>query len=242
MVSVRRPVTSAVIAPRSRKSGRSRRNATAIPVPKIARKITVPRVSCQFSQKRTPSATTAVKRPPTSWMRPVPTRFLMPSGSVMTRDTSMPLFVLSKKRTGRRTRCAWTSSRRFDMARCAATLTTCDSANEVMALMSVATPAAMASGVNSSTRCLPITSSISHFVLAGRTKPAARLMSMRTSPIETERRCSQMSARASAQARFESYFGLRVSAMPKSIELAAPSRRRTPSTMPATASDRPRCS
>ena len=76
-----------------------------------------------------------------SWMSPVPTRLRMPSGSFMTREMRIPDLVLSKKRTGRRTRCACTSSRMRAMARCAATLTTCESENDVTACTSVAPPA-----------------------------------------------------------------------------------------------------
>ena len=41
-----------------------------------------------------PSA--AVTTPPTSWTRPVPTRFRIPSASLMTRETSTPVCVESK--------------------------------------------------------------------------------------------------------------------------------------------------
>ena len=47
-VSARRPVTSALIWPRSRKSGRSRLNAVAMPPPKVPRMIIVTTVSFQF--------------------------------------------------------------------------------------------------------------------------------------------------------------------------------------------------
>ena len=63
---VSRPVTSAVMTLRSRNSGRSLPNAMAMPPPKTARNTTVAEVSCQLSQKSTPSATIAVKSPPTS--------------------------------------------------------------------------------------------------------------------------------------------------------------------------------
>ena len=97
-------MTSAVITLRSRKIGRSRLKAIDMPTPKIDRKTTVASVSCQLSQNSTPIATPAVRKPPTSWISPVPTRLRMPSGSFITRLTSTPLLVLSKKRTGSRIR------------------------------------------------------------------------------------------------------------------------------------------
>ena len=52
-------------------------------------------VSLTFMESRKPSAKTAVTAPPTISTRPVPTRFLMPSASVMTRERSTPVFVWS---------------------------------------------------------------------------------------------------------------------------------------------------
>ena len=57
----------------------------------------------------------------------------MPSASVMMREIRMPVCVESKKRTGRRSTCACTRRRMSAIARCAATPSTCDSANEVAA-------------------------------------------------------------------------------------------------------------
>ena len=71
---------------------------------------------------------------PTSWMSPVPTRLRTPSASVMMREMRTPVFVESKYEIGRRSTCACTRLRISVIARCAAMLTTCDSANDVPAL------------------------------------------------------------------------------------------------------------
>ena len=94
--SASRPVTSAFRAPRSRNSGRRRVNAIAITPPKIASSTRVMVVSRQLSQKSTPSPITAVSRLPTSCTIPFPTRFRMPSASLMMREMSTPVFVESK--------------------------------------------------------------------------------------------------------------------------------------------------
>jgi hypothetical protein len=119
-----RPVTSAVIAPRSRKSGRSRLKATDIPPPNATRISRIAPVSFQLSQKSTPTAITPVSVLPTSCTRPVPTRFRIPSASFMIREMSTPLWVLSKYATGSRSTCACTRLRISVIARCAATLIT----------------------------------------------------------------------------------------------------------------------
>ena len=95
-VSARRPVTSALILPRSRNRGRSLVNAYAIPPPNVPRTRIAIAVSCQFSQNSTPSAMLAVTRPPTSCTRPVPTRFRIPSASLMIREIRTPVLVESK--------------------------------------------------------------------------------------------------------------------------------------------------
>jgi hypothetical protein len=46
--------------------------------------------------KRMTAATTAVKKPPTRLMIPVPTRFRIPSASLMTREMRTPDLVESK--------------------------------------------------------------------------------------------------------------------------------------------------
>ena len=53
-------------------------------------------VSCQLSLKSHTSAMPAVTRPPTICTKPVPTRFRIPSASVMIREIRMPLLVESK--------------------------------------------------------------------------------------------------------------------------------------------------
>ena len=95
------------------------------------------------------------------------------------------------------------------MARCAATPSTCDSANEVTAWTSVAAPAASASGISSSARPFPMTSSMRYLEEAGSTRPASRLTSISA---EAERRGgprrAQISARASRQTSAQSSFFL----------------------------------
>ncbi len=98
--SVSRPVTSARIRPRSRKAGRSRWNAFVETKPKPASGTSASPVMTASMRTRNTKATTAVTVPPTSWTRPVPTRFRTPSTSSMMRETSSPDFVLSKMRTG----------------------------------------------------------------------------------------------------------------------------------------------
>ncbi len=103
-------------------------------------------MSFQLSTNSTTSAIAAVTRPPVRRTSPVPTRFLIPSASVMMREISTPVLVESKYLTGSRLTCACTALRMSVMARCAMTPNTCDSANEVPAWTSVATPTAAASG------------------------------------------------------------------------------------------------
>ena len=86
------------------------------------------------------------------------------------------------------------------MARCAATPSTCDSANDETACTSVATPAAAASGISRSARCFPMTSSMSHFDVAGSTRPAIRFTSIKARPRPSRPRRAHTSAFASFQA------------------------------------------
>ncbi len=58
--------------------------------------MSVTTVSFQLRYNKTPIAMTAVRIEPVSWTRPVPTRFRMPSASVMIREMSTPVFVESK--------------------------------------------------------------------------------------------------------------------------------------------------
>ena len=140
------------MAPRSRKMGRSVLNAQAMPAPKMLSSTRVATVICQLSQNRPPSATIAVRRPPTICTMPVPMRLRMPSASFTTREISTPLCVLSKNDTGRRMRRACTLRRSWVMARWPATLMTWESPNEVAACTSDARPTASASGSSRSKR------------------------------------------------------------------------------------------
>src|SRR5687767_12843445 len=157
-------------------------------------------VMCQFSQNSTPTPMSAVTSPPTSCTSPVPTRLRMPSASVITREMRTPVCVESKKRTGRRAMCACTLLRISVMARCAATPRTCESVNEVTACTTVAPPATSAMVASRSARCLPMTSSIRYFELAGSTSPASRLTSISVMPSASRDRCAQISSRASRHA------------------------------------------
>ena len=89
--SVSRPVTSALILPRSRKMGRIVLNAycsinTNAPI--TANTVSVTETLRCISQR---NATAAVNRPPTKSTSPVPTRLRTPSTSVMMRATSVPV-------------------------------------------------------------------------------------------------------------------------------------------------------
>ena len=70
----------------------------------------------------------------------------------------------------------------------------------VSASTMVAAPAARASGTRRSARCLPITSSMRYLEVVGRTRPASRLTSIRARPSASRPRWAQISSRASAQA------------------------------------------
>ena len=82
----------------------------------------------------------AVRMPPSSSTRPVPTRFRMPSASVMTRDSRMPVLVWSKKEIWRRPTWRWTLRRISVIECCAARPRTWERANPVMAWIRVAPP------------------------------------------------------------------------------------------------------
>ena len=189
---------------RSRKIGRSFLKAIAIMLPNAASMTTVKTVRRQLRYNRTPIARTAEKSPPTSCTIPVPTRFRIPSASVMMREMSCPVLAESKYETGRRSTWCSTSMRMFVIARWAVMLTTCDRLKDVIAWMIVAAPASRAMGSRSWVWRPPSTSSMTYLVLNGRTIEATRLISIRTRPIDSERRWCHISARASAQARFMS--------------------------------------
>jgi hypothetical protein len=120
--SVRRPVTSARIRPRSRKAGRRVLKARAETQLKAASGTMASSVITTSMRIRKTSATTAVTEPPTSCTSPVPTRFRTPSTSSMIRETSSPLFALSKTRTGSSRTCFCTWVRSWAMRFWASTL------------------------------------------------------------------------------------------------------------------------
>ncbi len=127
-------------------------------------------------------AIAAVSNPPTSWTSPVPTRFLIPSASFITRDSRIPVWVWSKNWIGSRSTCSSTDRRMSVMARCAAMPSTRTRANEVAAWTTAAPRMASAMGVSSSVRCSMKTWSTTYLELMGRTRPATRLISMITNP------------------------------------------------------------
>ncbi len=93
------------------------------------------------------------------------------------------------------------------IARCAATPSTCDNANDVTAWTMVAAPAANASGMSRSARPLPMTSSIRYLDVAGRTRPTTRLTSINARPSASRPLRARISARASRHAASaESFF------------------------------------
>ena len=102
----------------------------------------------------------AVTSPPTSCTSPVPTRFRMPSASVMIREIRMPVLVESKYEIGKRNTNAWMDLRISVMARWAATPRICDSPKEVRPEMTAATPTAAAMRPRRSARFCPTTSSM----------------------------------------------------------------------------------
>ena len=181
--SASRPVTAALILLRSRKIGRSFTKASDIPQPKSARNTSVPAVSFQLSQKSTPSAMPAVTNPPSSCTSPVPTRFRIPSASLMIRAISTPLWVASNRLTGSRSTCSSIRRRMSVTARCAATPRSCDSANPLPACTTDAANAASASGVSRPYCRSTMTLSMRYLELAGRTRPASRLISISTRPM-----------------------------------------------------------
>ena len=93
--SVSRPVTSALIFPRSRKIGRivvkARLSTTAKPMSTVA----VMSVIVALMRRRTTSEINAVMMPPTNSTRPVPIRLRTPSTSLMMRETSAPVRLAS---------------------------------------------------------------------------------------------------------------------------------------------------
>ena len=93
--SVNRPVTSAVIFPRSRKMGRMRPNALISTRAKTEMDASAIPVSSGLVHSSTASENTATRMPPTNSTRPVPMRLRTPSTSFMMRDTSTPVLLAS---------------------------------------------------------------------------------------------------------------------------------------------------
>ncbi len=93
--SVRRPCTSALIFPRSRKIGRIFLNALLSTSAKTAIKNSANAVIRELIFSRITSATRAFSMPPENSTSPVPIRLRTPSTSVMMRETSAPLLVAS---------------------------------------------------------------------------------------------------------------------------------------------------
>ena len=94
-VSVNRPVTSALILPRSRKIGRTVRNARCKTAPNANKTTSTTVVIVALVRKSTTVAITAVSRPPASSTKPVPIRLRTPSTSLMMRATSVPVLFAS---------------------------------------------------------------------------------------------------------------------------------------------------
>ena len=92
---MRRPVTSAVITPRSRKMGRMELNARCrVNVNATMKNTTTPVMTAEIRNKMT-TLIMAVSNPPVNSTRPVPIRLRTPSTSFMMRETNTPLFVES---------------------------------------------------------------------------------------------------------------------------------------------------
>ena len=93
--SVRRPVTSALILPRSRKMGRMVPKALFSATPKHSRKPNATSVMRGLMRNSTTSAIPEVINPPLKSMSPVPSRLRTPSTSLMIRETSVPALLAS---------------------------------------------------------------------------------------------------------------------------------------------------
>ena len=122
-VSVKRPFTSASIFPRSLKTGRTTEKALIATTAKSAKGAKLNNVKGGLIRISKTKATTAVNNPPINCTRPVPTKLFTPSTSFITLETSAPLWVLSKKRTGSDKTLRCTSARSSVIRYCACTLT-----------------------------------------------------------------------------------------------------------------------
>ena len=185
-------MTSARILPRSRNAGRSVRKAFVEMKAKAPRGPSVSTVIVGEMLSRYTKPTTEVITPPTSWTRPVPTRFRTPLTSSMMRDTRSPERVLSKTRTGRLRTCRCTWVRRSAMRCCASTLSLMVSVYEVAACTTTASATAPRSRKSPGRSPVGITSSMRGRVAMGRTSPARRFIRMSTRPNSTSVRRGQM--------------------------------------------------
>ena len=104
-------------------------------------------LSCSITRK----AAVAVRSPPASSMRPVPTRFRRPSTSLMIRETRSPVLFASWYATGRRPTCCCTRTRMSAMSCCAAFETSWARAKELSPCTTVAATTAPTRGSSSST-------------------------------------------------------------------------------------------
>ena len=148
----------------------------------------------------TTKAITAVSRPPTKSINPVPIRLRTPSTSVMMRETSVPTLVESKYLRGSRPTCSCTWLRSSAISRCAALERVWVRAKEVTPCTRVATSTAPTSGISRCARCLPITSSTRNFVDAGSTSAVSRLITMRTKPRASRARRGRIRSHTSGRA------------------------------------------
>ena len=72
-------------------------------------------VICALIRIKMISEIIAVMLPPINWTKPVPTKFLTPSTSVITLETRAPDLLLSKKLTGRVSSFCCTFARRIEI-------------------------------------------------------------------------------------------------------------------------------
>ena len=194
-----RPVTSAVIAPRSRKIGRSLLKAYAIPPPNATRISSVDRRQLPVEPEEHAERDDAGDRTrPTSCTSPVPTRFRIPSASFMTRR--------SARRSGR----VEVADRQPQDVLLHALPHVGDRALRGDAhhlrererrrrLHQRRQATASARPPSRSARCCGSTRSMRNFELVGRTRPASRFTTISSMPTASLPRWAQTSSRASRQ-------------------------------------------
>ena len=199
-VSVSRPVTSALILPRSRKIGRSRVKAIAITTPNDASNSSVAVVSCQLSQNSTPSAID--RRDDAADQLHQAGADEVPDALGVVHDARDQHAGLGRVEVADRQprdvlldRPAHLGDRAL---RCDAQHLRQGKAGD--AWTRVAAPAAQASGHSRSARWRPMTSSISSFDVAGRTRPASRFTTISDRPSARRARRAQIRSRASRHA------------------------------------------